>query len=552
MDKEQILQMAKEDPRFSQAVLAAEQQVGDMPITPEGVDELVQMFEFALNHPDQYPAIRDAAIKDDYIEAEDLPEQFDQVVLISILVLLYGMQERGKQEFARGGLARAAQHLRRQGRAGDTMLAHINPREAQMLRNAGGGGSINPATGLPEFFSLKKFLGAVLPIALSFIAPGIGTAIGTMLGASGTAASIIGGAVIGGASSKLSGGNALQGALMGGLGGGLGGEIGSFVAPEASAATQGLIGAGIAGGASGALTGKGVLQGAAQGALGQFAGQQLGNIGEAGSALQTGTQAAGTNFGNMMAAGYDPKTAALAGGLSGLAAGISAPPASMRPSDTVLDSLQKGQMGGNPDISGNDLASNPAGTSTKPDWLSMKTIAPLALMAGSLGSQQMPEVAKQAVSTLSPSQQEYFNRPSVTMDWDRMQRDASGSGLDLSQYMARNWNQVMSGAYANQAPTTPAPAAPQKLARGGALSQVANMAHGSGSGRDDTIDARLSDGEYVMDAETVALLGDGSTKEGARRLDAMRESLRAHKGKALSKGHISPDAKSPLAYLKEA
>ena len=69
---------------------------------------------------------------------------------------------------------------------------------------------------------------------------------------------------------------------------------------------------------------------------------------------------------------------------------------------------------------------------------------------------------------------------------------------------------------------------------------------------DDTIDAKLSDGEYVMDAETVALLGDGSTKAGAERLDAMREQLRKQKGRQLAKGKFSPNAKSPLAYLKGA
>ena len=88
------------------------------------------------------------------------------------------------------------------------------------------------------------------------------------------------------------------------------------------------------------------------------------------------------------------------------------------------------------------------------------------------------------------------------------------------------------------------------MAMGGPLAQVARFARGAGSGRDDTINARLSDGEYVMDAETVAMLGDGSSKEGARRLDQMRESLRSHKGKALAKGKFSPDAKSPLEYIK--
>ncbi len=38
------------------------------------------------------------------------------------------------------------------GRFGDTMVAHINPQEAQMLMQEGGSGTINPMTGLPEFY----------------------------------------------------------------------------------------------------------------------------------------------------------------------------------------------------------------------------------------------------------------------------------------------------------------------------------------------------------------------------------------------------------------
>lgn len=47
---------------------------------------------------------------------------------------------------------KAAQHLQRQGRYGDTMLAHINPREAAMLKASGGSGTRNPKTGLLEFY----------------------------------------------------------------------------------------------------------------------------------------------------------------------------------------------------------------------------------------------------------------------------------------------------------------------------------------------------------------------------------------------------------------
>lgn len=93
---------------------------------------------------------------------------------------------------------------------------------------------------------------------------------------------------------------------------------------------------------------------------------------------------------------------------------------------------------------------------------------------------------------------------------------------------------------------------PQAKAMGG-LSQVHSMKIGGGAdGRSDDVNAVLSDGEYVMDAETVAMLGNGSSKAGAAKLDQMRSKLRQHKGKNLASGKISPNAKSPLAYLKGA
>lgn len=50
---------------------------------------------------------------------------------------------------------RAGGSLASQGRFGDTMLAHINPQEAQLLEAHGGAGTINPKTGLPEFHSQR-------------------------------------------------------------------------------------------------------------------------------------------------------------------------------------------------------------------------------------------------------------------------------------------------------------------------------------------------------------------------------------------------------------
>jgi hypothetical protein len=58
-----------------------------------------------------------------------------------------------------------AQLLESKGRKGDTMLAHITPQEAALLKARGGAGTMNPDTGLPEFydgdsdFSLMKYAG---------------------------------------------------------------------------------------------------------------------------------------------------------------------------------------------------------------------------------------------------------------------------------------------------------------------------------------------------------------------------------------------------------
>ncbi len=44
-----------------------------------------------------------------------------------------------------------AELIRSQGRGRDTVLAHITPQEAALLKKRGGSGTMNPATGLPEF-----------------------------------------------------------------------------------------------------------------------------------------------------------------------------------------------------------------------------------------------------------------------------------------------------------------------------------------------------------------------------------------------------------------
>ena len=615
-----ITQMAEQDPQYAQAVDAMEAQLARRPIVPEDLDKAIGLLEFVLQNPDKYQEVRDAAIKDGIIDAQMVPEQFDQVFVVSMLIALYGLQDRLKTKgYARGGLAVAARRVAAAGRGGDSQLAHVNPREAEMLKRMGGSGTINPNTGLREYKDDGDIFSTLLPIAISFIAPGLGTAIGSAIlgtGASALATGMLGSAVIGGLSSALTGGDPLKGALMGGLGGGLGGAVGEFVAPGASPFMQSLAGSGLVGAASGALTGgdplKGALQGVAGGAIGQYFGAPAGP-----TAFEQGVNSAGKSFGNALTAGYDPKTSAQVALAQGLSKGFQVGTA--KPSDSVLNDLKTGDASTPKMITLLDGSSVQAPGTTGVDaqgrtgtnvldpatgkmgfqvdkgsfqldpqtntvkWKAAEpgffdkvfkggpldnasTTTTGAKAEGSLGNkvlgglslisalQKPPVAAQEAIAKMSPQQQEYFNRPSVSWDWNRMQTDANAANMSLDRYMAENWPKITgyaSGTPGAQQGSYNYPQAPIGKAQGGALSAVARFAQGAGSGRADTIDAKLSDGEYVIDAETVAMLGDGSNKEGAKRLDAMRQNIRSHKGKTLAKGKISPNAKSPLAYLKE-
>jgi hypothetical protein len=65
------------------------------------------------------------------------------------------------------GLKTLAKELQSKGRNGDTILAHINPQEAGILKALGGSGTINPDTGLPEFI-WKKYVSPVFAAANPF------------------------------------------------------------------------------------------------------------------------------------------------------------------------------------------------------------------------------------------------------------------------------------------------------------------------------------------------------------------------------------------------
>jgi hypothetical protein len=207
---------------------------------PEALDLLNNMVDEILANPEKYAEIR-AKYKEMGAPDEILPEQFDAQFFAALNMAVDQMigAPTGVQSFAKGGIAEltpVAKAIASYGRNGDTMLAHITPAEARMLRRKGGSGTINPVTGLPEFFlgfigkafkavgnAVKKFASSTVGRIVTTVALGffLGPAAASFMGATSTAAvAAVSGFVGSAGSTLLAGGNlsqALKAGAMGGL-----------------------------------------------------------------------------------------------------------------------------------------------------------------------------------------------------------------------------------------------------------------------------------------------------------------------------------------------
>ena len=166
--EEELFQAMRQDipPRqFSDELLGAGSQVDpqvvqefidtlssiEMPM--EGLELLNGMVDEILATPQDYPRIRRKYLSQGVPE-DILPPQFDPMFFaaLNMAVDYLVVQEPSPMGMAGGGIADLAQY----GRYGDTMLAHITPEEAALLKARGGSGTINPVTGLPEFWNPLK------------------------------------------------------------------------------------------------------------------------------------------------------------------------------------------------------------------------------------------------------------------------------------------------------------------------------------------------------------------------------------------------------------
>ena len=145
-------------------------------LTADDKEAIREILRRVKTNPGNYPQIRQELLSEGAPE-DLLPEVFDPEFFIALELALeadtsmgQGMQqpmtpEMPVQGFTEGGIVQLPQmqavaaELARMGRNGDTMLAHITPNEAVALKSMGGSGTINPYTGLPEFFLKKVFKG---------------------------------------------------------------------------------------------------------------------------------------------------------------------------------------------------------------------------------------------------------------------------------------------------------------------------------------------------------------------------------------------------------
>ena len=92
---------------------------------------------------------------------------------------------------------------------------------------------------------------------------------------------------------------------------------------------------------------------------------------------------------------------------------------------------------------------------------------------------------------------------------------------------------------------------PQFFSEGGLGSLDNKYVKGDGDGTSDSVPAMLANGEFVIPADVVSALGNGSNDAGASVLDQFLNTIRTHKQKHNAK-NLPPDSKGPLAYLLEA
>lgn len=434
--------------------------IASLPV--ENIQKFLSILDYIDQNSDNYDQVVQQLVQSGDIQQGDLPPQYDPSLFSSIkevanLALQIkqgaGATPEMPMEMATGGLASY-------GRNGDTMLAHISPYEANILRSYGGAGTINPRTGLREYgFDFGSLFKSIAPV--------LGAVVGSFL----PFGSVIGPAIGSFAASKLAG-NSTEDALWGAAAaGGLGYFAGQTTAAQlggygtegtslGSAVLKGIQAPATQGGGIGSLFSMNAPtvpppQGAPVGAMPTDASKVF-------SPPPSATAPAAATTGSTATAGaFDPRTF------------ISASPSQLQAANLTADQLKQIV-----DLKANYKA---LGLATGPnDWMSgisnfvTQNPLPTAMLLSTIASLDRPEEDNTPLVTAG---QKYRTDPS------KYNILAKG-GMPVREVDAR----------------------------------VGGHLQGPGTGTSDSIPARLSDGEFVMTAKAVRGAGDGDRKAGARRM----------------------------------
>ena len=410
-----------------------------------------------------------------------------------------------------GGMPVAAQQLQGQGRNGDSMLVHMTPGEVKGLQalamSQGGSLTINPATGLPEANILKRFLPMILGAGLVMTGVGAPLAAGLVGAGYGVAKGSLKEGLMAGLGAY--GGAGLAAGLMG-----AGASAASAAAPTAvaapaasapgiAAATPSIMPTAASSAVPGTFTeaARTALAPAATAVPATAAPSFMGNLAQAGKGVEALTSSAGREAFKAALPAYSGTAATMAGlgALSQPAKGPSPLQANLRPYEFAW----------NPNTEAYENPPSPGDTSERRYF--NPTFTPLPVMRAASGGEVNPE--------------------------DEMTQDggyAAGgqTGLDA---LAKRRKSLKGDPYykfaQDRRDSSMEAAVDQNFAAGGLPPRFLS---GGGDGMSDSIranidgkqEARLADGEFVVPADVVSHLGNGSSKAGAKKLYAMMDKIR--------------------------
>lgn len=463
-----------------------------------------------------------------------------------------------------------AKKVQNTGRGQDSMLVHMSPREVQGLQALakvkGGQLTTNPKTGLPEAGFLEDILPMVAAGAAIYFTAGAATP--ALAGAFGSAAPFVAGAgagaLIGGGSAAIQGGDVGQGALMGGIGGlasaGMGAAMGGAApVPGAESAGAAVVPTGADVASAGAATGQAATvnapvlsQAGVNGAMPQaptampqgqgltvdqmIAGSGRPELSGLNNTFDPYARLPGENLAptpqgptSDIAKWWGQQTPWEKAGYSSLGAGLTAAMAGQanadqgNPPDTSDDGNYLARI--SPNFKGQQpVQPNPYYQAQYPVYTKKPVYAAQGGLMAAYQYGGPVERMTQANTAMNPQGGLY---PQGMIDKTQYttptQRPTSLEVVESEPSYDARVN-----------PTTGTLMAGGGLADLGGYSDGGRLLKGPGDGMSDNIPAqigskqpaRLADGEFVVPADVVSHLGNGSTDAGAKRLYSMMDKVR--------------------------